>query len=82
MTVLELTGDIVYELERSQRNYTLKIFGLFRLLLHVPVVVSSLPFSFLNKEGCDDTTLLVEPITSLYVHVLDLACYYCLKSWT
>ena len=27
--------------------------------MHLPVVVSRLPFSFLNKEGCDDITLLL-----------------------
>ena len=31
--------------------------------------------------GCDDSTLLVERITLLHVHVLNLACY-CLKSWS
>lgn len=35
------------------------------------IVVSSLPFSLQNKEGCDDITFLVEPITSLHVHVLN-----------
>ena len=79
--MLKLTSDIVYELERSQRSYTWRTFVLSRLLLHVPIVVSSLPFSLLNKEGCDDITLLVERITSLHVHVLNLACY-CLKSWS
>ena len=79
--MLKLTSDIVYEVERSQRNDTLRTFVLSRLLLHVPIVVSSLPFSLLNKEGCGDITLLVERITSLHVHVLNLACY-CLKSWS
>ena len=30
---------------------------------------------------CDDTILLVEPITSLHVHMLNLA-FYCPKSWS
>ena len=27
--------------------------------MHLPVVVSKLPFSFLNKEGCDDIKLIL-----------------------
>ena len=42
----------------------LRTFVLSRLLLHVPIVVSSLPFPLQNKKGCDDITFLVEPITS------------------
>ena len=49
----------------------LRTFVLSRLLLDVPIVVSSLPFSLQNKKGCDDITFLVEPITSLHVHVLN-----------
>ena len=79
--MLKLTSDIVYELERSQRNDTLRTFVLSRLLSHVPIVALSLSFSLLNNEGCDDITLLVERITSLHVHVLNLACY-CLKFWS
>ena len=71
--MLKLTSDIVYD--------TLRTFVLSRLHLHVPIVVSSFTLSLLNKEGCDDITLLVERITSLHVHVLNLACYF-LKSWS